>query len=353
MRRHGKRVIFFFILFAAVSARADEVIFIPGWLTEKMQKAEYETVLQSIYPEDRINVLTWESNKNWKKAIENADAFARDVEKLIEEKPAKEQAGLILIGHSLGARVVIKTAEALAAKQIKVKQIVLLGAAIEYDIDAGGVSRCSTEPVINVFSRNDSVLKYLCGNALQKLPLGFCGAETFDPEHFLQYSFSSSDAVKSNLRFDLASFELINHLAWRYLAELKKIKNGEAEPYRPKYDYSAVELKKGFLSIPSNWIIPPLVKMDLLDSYADWSIAKTQIEFHPDEDAKVIPFLVRVQQIADAVLSNGDEKVETKENTVFVYFIVDPYGRIAMWNFLHAPLKKRFDEIRKQIREIK
>lgn len=351
MKRNAKTILFLFILAFAFSALADEVVFIPGWLTEKTQKAEYETVLRRIYPNQTINVMTWESNKNWNKAMKNADDFARVVGKYIEEKSEKERAGLTLIGHSLGARIVVRTADELAAKKIRVKQIVLLGAAIEYDIDADGIFQCSETPVINVFSRNDSVLKYLCGNALRKLPLGFCGAEKVDPEELSQYSFSTSEAVNSNLRLDLASAEMMNHMAGRYLAELEKIRRGEVEPYKPKYDYSDVKIKKGFLSLPSSWIVPPLFKMDLLDSYADWSVAKSEVEFHPDEDARLIPFLVRAHQIADAAFSSGDDEVEVKENTIFVYFIVDPYGRIAMWNFLYGPLKKRFDEIKSQIRE--
>lgn len=310
---------------------ADEIVFVPGWFTENAQKDVYESRLREIYPSQKISVLSWKSNSfDIKKVLENADAFAGEVYKIIEKKSTAEQSELILIGHSFGGRIVVKTALALAENNITIKQIVLLGAAVDYDIDPGNLIKCSKEPVINVFSRNDSVLKYLYGNYQKKFALGFCGSELLSDKRFIQYSFSVSEPVEANIKITNAVIESIIHFARYYLDELKTIKEGKQKPYKPEYDYSEVVIKKSFASIPSNWIIPPVFKMEVLESYADWSFTKTDVKWN----------------------TKGKDGNQT-EYRLPVYFVIDPYGQIALYSILlRDSIEKRFSDICKQIKTI-
>jgi len=324
------RLTFPFLLFLFLNVvHADDIIFVPGWFTEKAQKDVYELPLQEIYPRKKINIFKWQSNSlNVKKVLENADTFAGQLFEIIKEKTTAEQSELILIGHSFGGRIVVKTASALAENNITIKKIILLGAAVDYDVDLDSIIKCSKEPIINVFSRNDSVLKYLYGNYQKKFALGFCGSELLSDKHFIQYSFSISEPLQANIKITNAVVESIIHLARYYLEELKRIKVGELKPYKPEYDYSEVVIKKSFASIPSNWIIPPVFEMEVLDSYADWSFTKTDVKWNTKE-------------------KDGNQT----EHRLPVYFVIDPYGQIALYSvLLRNTIEKRFSEICKQIK---
>lgn len=330
MKTFSKQVLSFFLFVLFGMIYAGEVVFIPGWLTENAQNGSYEASLQKLYPGKKITVLTWQSNSvKMDRVVENADAFAEDVAEYIGKKPEGERSELVLIGHSMGGRIVAKTASSLAENSIMVGQIVLLGAAVDFDIDLNDMIRCSREPVINVFSRNDSVLKYLYGNWKQKFAIGFSGAETPPREHFVEYRLVASAPEMSNLRLANATIESFVHLAQIYFNELDRIIRGEVKPYSPQYDYSGVVVKKSFLSIPSEWTIPPVFKMDLLDSYADWLLAKTDVRW-----------------------KTGRKTENPKEHCITVYFIFDQYGRIASWSLWRASLERRFNVIRDQIKPV-
>ena len=69
--------------------------------------------------------------------------------------------------------------------------------------------------------------------------------------------------------------------------------------------------------------------MDLLDSYADWLLAKTDVRW-----------------------TTGRKTGKPKEHCITVYFIFDQYGRIASWSLWRAFQERRFNEIRGQIKSI-
>ena len=317
------------LLFSFLCVVAAEVVFVPGWGSEKFSKSSYESGLQKCFPDSKVSVLTWKSFVTWKKAIVNADNFVPEVVQYISQKSPAEQADVTLVGHSLGARIVAGTAEQLAQKNIKIKQIILLGAAVDFDSDLSSVKKSSCLPAINIFSRNDTVLKYIYSNAAKKFALGFCGSEAGNDKNFIQYDFATSEPAIANTDSLTSICELSNHLCKRYLQELEIVLGGKKAPYKPRYDYSEVfkNRKKTVLSIPENWIIPPLFKMTRIDSYADWVLATSEIKFH-----------------------KTDKEGNRKEYSLKVYFIFDPYGRIFMWNLLKMPLEKKFAAIRKQIK---
>lgn len=67
----------------------------------------------------------------WFDAYRNAGAAAVSLSMIIAAMPKKEQENLVLVGHSLGAYIVVKTLESLFLRKMKINQAILLGAAID------------------------------------------------------------------------------------------------------------------------------------------------------------------------------------------------------------------------------
>lgn len=324
-----KKIIIFYCLLAFCLCHAD-VIFVPGWMSEQVPTEKYTTELQQIYPEKHISVRQWKSNVQWTAAIAAADAFAPELAQDIINKTEKEREEIILIGHSLGCRIIVKTAEILASKNVKIKQFIMLGGALDMDYDLTPVVKASYQTNINVFSRNDSVLKYAYNNAQGKFAIGFAGIEKMPSEKFIQYNFTTTEPIIANTSKLTFWMECVNHFAQKYILELSEISSGKKSPYTPSYDYSKITIKKSALAVPDNWVIPPVIGMTVIDSYADWTLTSVTVKW-----------------------SQKDKHGNVQEHSKKIYFIIDHYGRIFSWNLLKMPLQKRFNNIKKEIVKIK
>ena len=289
-----------------------EVVFIPGWQTEHDNPKLYQRRLKSIYPGAKITVLKWKSSCPWGEAKKNADDFVPEVVKYIVSCPPEKRAELILVGHSLGNRIAVKTAAQLAEKRIKIGQFILLGAAMDCKTRLSAIPEASCGTSLNVFCLNDDTLKLIYSNTEGHLAAGFCGFDDPPAERFLQYELPDQYAA--------GGVKIINHTVETYFGELKRIVDGQRTPYRPKYDYSEVDL--GMLPVPGNWFIPAemLNDMQLQDEYAGWKLVKTRV---PN---KIIDF--------------------------DMYILVDNYGRIVQYSFDPTGyiLRRRFNIIKKQIK---
>ena len=297
-----------------------EVVFIPGWQTADVLPELYEERLKWIYPKAKIKTLFWKSNASWDEAKKNADEFVPEVYRYVVNKAPKDRAEIIVVAHSLGGRIAIETAKNLARQKVRIKQFILLGAAVDCDTDVNALSAASTGTNCNVFCLKDDTLGLLYSNAEKKLAAGFCGLDQPPAERFEQYALASQPA--NGLKF-------INHTANMYFGELKRIAAGETEPYYPKYDYSGVNL--GVLPVPNEWFIPAGLaeNMIILEEYAGWKLAK----------------------IRAGVTLFG------KKYTCPVYIIIDHHDRIRQYSTIpdlkiSFPIKERFDKIRGQIRRL-
>ena len=310
-----------------MSGAEREIIFVPGW-SSKGNSPVYETKLKQTYPDAKITIMEWDSDDpDWKKAVSNADALVPEVVKYILEKSTQERENIILIGHSLGGRIVVNSAGQLAEKKLKIQQFILLGAAIDYDADLSSFAAASSQKNISIFSRNDSILKYLYSNYQRKPALGFSGMEEC-PDYFLQYRFSTSEPVIANTDWKTALLESVNHICEIYFDELGKVMRGELKPYIPEYDYSQIKLKKTRLTLPENIVFTPLLKVVVLDSYGEWTLCQITLKYtHTNEDGT---------------------KTEFKKN---IYFILDHLGRIRKWNFIKFMITPEFEKIKSQIRK--
>ncbi len=95
----------------------------------------------------------------WENAKRDTDKVADALANKIAKASNVEQKGLFLIGHSLGANIVVKTLAQLKTKHIKINQAALLGAAIDYD-DPNIEQACGAvlKPISSIFNPYDHAL---------------------------------------------------------------------------------------------------------------------------------------------------------------------------------------------------
>lgn len=99
---------------------------------EKRFLSPFQSILSPIF--DRAsNLLPSAFLTRWNNAKHDTDTVSEALANKIIKATNKEQKGLFLIGHSLGANIVVKTLARLSSKNVKIYQAALLGAAIDND----------------------------------------------------------------------------------------------------------------------------------------------------------------------------------------------------------------------------
>ena len=231
-------------IFAAWCAGAGEsVIFVPGWYTEWINYSSHLALLKKMFPTAGIQVHKWDSNRLWKNAkisaLEEVDELCTQIKK------SAFPGAVTLSGHSLGGGIAIKSAGKLAAENIRIKQIILLGtAANPGEKEFAAMQKVSALPVINIFCPDDNILKLYIRQELE-FPLGFCGIGRRMP-HFLQFRMPVADGGIMLGKLTLPEGrnletlrESAAHLAVNYLKYLQLALAGKCQEFY--MDYAALE----------------------------------------------------------------------------------------------------------------
>lgn len=231
------------LLSAFVLEAAVQVILVPGWYSEWVHYSRHREVLSQTFPGAGVEVFKWDSNRLWKNAKVSASESAVALAEKLRSSSARENT--ILIGHSLGGRIVIECAAALAAQNLKVKQVILIGCAGTVD-DAkiAALQKFSSDAVINIFCPDDNMLKLYIGKE-KELPLGFTGLKCRYPR-FRQYRMAvdESDVKIGKVTVITGDTlepvrETVAHLSVNYLQTLRDAVAGKNKEYY--LDYAAVE----------------------------------------------------------------------------------------------------------------
>ena len=138
--------------------------YVPGWLrTGRRSDAPTWTSFTNTFSDARCESFScWNGNEKWRKSLKNADSQWAMLSREIERMPESVRTNVTLVGHSLGARIVVRTLANLAGKGMKVRQGILLGAAIRNDDpDLQRIGGASVRPVLNLRNPNDVTLKYI------------------------------------------------------------------------------------------------------------------------------------------------------------------------------------------------
>ena len=142
---------------------AATVWFIPGWLrSEKPADGVLECVTNA-FPAAQVEFKAWDGdNVVWPLSVDSADKESWRFAFEIAMMPKEERESLTLIGHSLGGRIIARILARLAENGMKIRQAVLMGAAIPSDDpDIVKMGRASELPVLAVCNPDDNVLRYV------------------------------------------------------------------------------------------------------------------------------------------------------------------------------------------------
>ncbi len=147
--------------------RKNFVFYVPGWMRTRTHDDETWHSFTNIFVGAQCMCWNhWDGDCGWKKAMRNADQAAHRLADEMARMPTGVRTNVTLVGHSLGARIVVRTLAELAGKGLKVKQGILLGAAIpNNDTDLEKAGKASCLPVLAVCNPKDVTLKYAYGAA--------------------------------------------------------------------------------------------------------------------------------------------------------------------------------------------
>ena len=97
------------------------VILAPGWLSEDDDCSDVIETLRPVYPNAAFERFSWLSNKPWQDARDYIDGQgARDLLNFVRE--GGDMATVALVGHSLGARLVVRALARLAEESPKIDE---------------------------------------------------------------------------------------------------------------------------------------------------------------------------------------------------------------------------------------
>ena len=219
-----------------IEIKPPHIFFIPGFKSKGVSIDEYSVILKEVFPESEIEIMKWESGistRDWDIAIDNAELFAGRLFERIEKMEPSKRANLVLIGHSLGGRITIRTLAKLANQNIRIRRGIFLGAAIpDNDSDISKAIIATSFPCINIYSRDYYVLRNIYGTigendseAYMKCALGAYGSRIHYPYlSMLEFKADfSANGVKQDDKGQDDKYN--NHLATKYILELRRYLN--------------------------------------------------------------------------------------------------------------------------------
>ena len=205
------------VFFCAVGVSAQEVWFVSGFLSGLHPQEDALGILQKVFPDATVSLWNWESTGHlYHECQDIADKEGAVIAQAIEKMSTAERENLVLVGHSLGGRIVVRTMALLAKNGLKIERAVILGAAIPYDDDDIPVAlHASKMPNIIVYNHNDDILRqfYPLGEDqgdgernFYRIALGLRGfTGNYSPQELIQWrsndvfeDFSSSATCESH-----------------------------------------------------------------------------------------------------------------------------------------------------------
>lgn len=125
-----------------------------------------------------------------------------------------QKEGFILMGHSLGSRVIYYLLNAISTKdKSPIEDVYLLGGAVDRKDKKGWQTalKAVNGKLYNCYSENDSVLKilYQGANALLSSPIGLDDIEVIDPK---LKNVDTTSIVSGHLKYKERFWEILNHI---------------------------------------------------------------------------------------------------------------------------------------------
>ena len=119
--------------------------------------------VSNAFPEASVEFKAWDGdNLVWPLSVDSADKESWRFAFEVAMMPPEARTNLTLVGHSLGGRITARVLARLAENGLKVKQAILMGAAIPAnDPDLVKMGLATELPVLAVCNPKDHVLRYV------------------------------------------------------------------------------------------------------------------------------------------------------------------------------------------------
>ena len=223
-------------MMAGTILMAMTVWYVPGWMRTDALRPELATCISNVFPDARIAFKGWDGDRVvWPYAVDSADKTAWRLAFEAAMLPKEERENLVIVGHSLGARITARVLARLGEHGFKVREGLLLAAAIPNDDpDLVRMGAGSALPVVSVRNPQDVTLRYAYRLAGGEAAVAFgargavCPLENFDertvPEGFTKEVEIDKAWGKVQLLKDIA-----NHHDIFYFEYLKRVLDGRRQ----------------------------------------------------------------------------------------------------------------------------
>ena len=255
---------------------ATTVWFIPGWLRTAEPHEGILECVSNAFPEASVEFKAWDGdNLVWPLSVDSADKeswrFAFEIAMMPPE------ANLTLVGHSLGGRITARVLARLAENGLKVKQAILMGAAIPAtDPDLVKMGLATGLPVLAVCNPKDHVLRYVYATVGGEGAVAFGANGTPTPctnvVECVTPTNITSEVDIGGIWAKKVIKDIANHHEKFYLEYARRILGGE-EPS------GKVMVPQGFPGVEGH-VMDSEIWWTVLDSSGGWKLEKNKVTGH-------------------------------------------------------------------------
>ena len=257
---------------------ATTVWFIPGWLRTAEPHEGILECVSNAFPEASVEFKAWDGdNLVWPLSVDSADKESWRFAFEIAMMPPEARTNLTLVGHSLGGRITARVLARLAENGLKVKQAILMGAAIPAtDPDLVKMGLATELPVLAVCNPKDHVLRYVYATVGGEGAVAFGANGTPTPctnvVECVTPTNITSEVDIGGIWAKKVIKDIANHHEKFYLEYARRILGGE-EPS------GKVMVPQGFPGVEGH-VMDSEIWWTVLDSSGGWKLEKNKVTGH-------------------------------------------------------------------------
>jgi len=266
-------------MLAEVMLMAATVWYVPGWMRAQCPQTGVLPAVTNAFPGANVVFKDWDGDRKlWPLAVESADKESWRLAFELATMTEKERAGLTIVGHSLGGRIVARVLARLGEKGLHVRQAVLMAAAIpDEDPDLALMGVGSELPVVAICNPDDVTLRYVYALVGGEKGAAFGANGTLRPISNVVERVTPPDITK---RVDIDRSwaknktlkDLANHHSLFYLDYLKSLREGTTA--------------KGDVMVPQSWptiehrVMDAGIWWDVVDEVNGWKLERHKLTHH-------------------------------------------------------------------------
>ena len=257
---------------------AATVWFIPGWLRTAEPHEGIMECVSNAFPEASVEFKAWDGdNLVWPLSVDSADKESWRFAFEVAMMPPEARTNLTLVGHSLGGRITARVLARLAENGLKVRQAILMGAAIPAnDPDLAKMGLATELPVLAVCNPKDHVLRYVYATVGGEGSVAFGANGTPTPctnvVECVTPTNITSEVDIGGIWAKKVIKDIANHHEKFYLEYARRILGGE-EPS------GKVMVPQGFPGVEGH-VMDSEIWWTVLDSSGGWKLEKNKVTGH-------------------------------------------------------------------------